>query len=232
MRLPTSGVLRAELAEVFASIQGEGLVIGKPCVFVRFAGCNLRCSLCDTKYSWSGGYLLTAEELVSRVREYGLRTVVYTGGEPLLQPKVLEYVSSALHGVGYLQVVETNASIVPSNIDVLAKTIDVWSLSPKLPSMNPNYNLDWYRLFLDSLMQNLPRGKLVYVKFAVGRLDELSLVKQEYDKYISRHLDEDRVVLQPLNGSGISYNQLALEALRMKLNFRVLPQLHKLAGLR
>lgn len=232
MKPRTAGALTARVSEIFASIQGEGLVIGKPCVFVRFARCNLACPLCDTKYSWSGGKEMHVDELKREVESHGLKAITYTGGEPLLQPEVLEELARAMRAGGYYQIVETNASIVPWNVERLAGLIDAWSLSPKLPSMNPAYRLEWYRRLLDRLVQYASPRALIYVKFVVGELSELDMVMREYDSYISRHLDEDRVVLQPLDGSGITYNMLAGEVLRRKMGFRVLPQLHKLVGLK
>lgn len=232
MKPRTHGAPTARISEVFTSIQGEGLLIGKPCVFVRFAGCNLRCNLCDTKYSWAGGLEMHVDMLQREIEGHGLKAVTYTGGEPLLQPEILEAVAGSLSGKGYFQVVETNASMVPWNIAVLAGLIDAWSLSPKLPSMNPDYRLEWYRGFLDVLARYAKPNALIYVKFVVGELSELDIVMHEYEEHISRHLDEDRVILQPLDGSGVTYNMLAGEVLRRKMGFRVLPQLHKLVGLR
>ena len=77
------------IAEIFASVQGEGLRLGEPTIFVRLAGCNLRCSFCDTKYAWTGGKERTREEVLAEVRrlrmDFPAAWVCLTGGEPLLQ---------------------------------------------------------------------------------------------------------------------------------------------------
>src|SRR5258707_13762929 len=80
--------------EIYRSVQGEGTLMGVPTTFVRFFACNLRCSWCDTKYSWSvreGGMweMLSPQEVAQRVRELGARHVVLTGGEPTLQKYLL-----------------------------------------------------------------------------------------------------------------------------------------------
>ena len=75
--------------EVFASIQGEGIRQGEPTLFIRLAGCDRRCSFCDTKYAWTGGRLFSAEEVVAKTRRlrrrYPARWACLTGGEPFMQ---------------------------------------------------------------------------------------------------------------------------------------------------
>ena len=87
-RLPVAhgaSVDRLRLTEIFFSIQGESSFQGLPCVFVRLTGCNLRCSWCDTEYSFTGGETLSVDEVMARVRAYPCTLVEITGGEPLLQ---------------------------------------------------------------------------------------------------------------------------------------------------
>lgn len=79
---------RLRITEIFFSIQGESSYIGRPCVFVRLTGCDLRCSWCDTAYAFKGGRQIAIEEIVARVESYPCNLVEITGGEPLLQPGV------------------------------------------------------------------------------------------------------------------------------------------------
>lgn len=72
--------------EIYRSIQGESTHTGRPCVFVRLAACNLRCSWCDTPYAFTGGQKMSVDEAVARVAALDCRLVELTGGEPLLQP--------------------------------------------------------------------------------------------------------------------------------------------------
>ncbi len=83
-----SAPARLRVNEIFHSIQGEGTRAGVRCVFVRLTGCHLRCSYCDTEYSFYEGDWMTLDEIVDRVRAYACPTVEVTGGEPLLQPAV------------------------------------------------------------------------------------------------------------------------------------------------
>lgn len=74
--------------EVFYSIQGESSWAGKPCVFVRLAGCHLRCAYCDTEYAFHEGESRSISELIDEVMQHPCDLVEITGGEPLLQPRI------------------------------------------------------------------------------------------------------------------------------------------------
>jgi 7-carboxy-7-deazaguanine synthase len=77
-----------QITEIFRSIQGESTWAGLPCTFIRLTGCNLRCTWCDTEYSFYGGQSMAVEEVLRKVAELGGRLVEITGGEPLLQKEV------------------------------------------------------------------------------------------------------------------------------------------------
>jgi 7-carboxy-7-deazaguanine synthase len=77
-----------QISEVFFSIQGEGTRAGMPCTFVRLAGCDLRCSYCDTAYAWTGGERQTLGQILDQVDGFGCDLVQITGGEPLAQEQV------------------------------------------------------------------------------------------------------------------------------------------------
>ena len=105
-----------KVCEIFTSIQGESTFAGVPCTFIRMAGCNLRCSYCDTVYAYEEGAELSGEEIVKRIQAAGLKTVEITGGEPLLQPGVSPLVKSLLD-LGYRVLIETNGSQDIQGID-------------------------------------------------------------------------------------------------------------------
>jgi 7-carboxy-7-deazaguanine synthase len=96
--------------EIFHSIQGESTHAGRPCVFVRLTGCNLRCDWCDTAYAFHEGDSLTVEEVVDRVAAFGCGLVEVTGGEPLLQPEAIELMRSLL-AHGHEVLLETGGSL-------------------------------------------------------------------------------------------------------------------------
>jgi len=119
------------VSEIFASLQGEGIHIGVPQIFIRLAGCNLRCSWCDTKYAWSVGRQMTLDTVVSRVKELtketGIKEVCITGGEPLMQD-ITDLVYCLLPS--YDISIETNGTIEPPASLLSAGLF--WTISPKL----------------------------------------------------------------------------------------------------
>ncbi|HSN92359.1 MAG TPA: radical SAM protein [Anaeromyxobacteraceae bacterium] len=95
------------VTEIFFSIQGEGTRAGRPCVFVRFTGCDLRCSYCDTAYAFQGGAEMTRAEILAAVAAHPCRFVLLTGGEPLLQRELPDLAGDLL-ARGYEVAVETH----------------------------------------------------------------------------------------------------------------------------
>ncbi|MEJ2744450.1 MAG: radical SAM protein [bacterium] len=118
-----------KVKEIFKSIQGESTYVGLPCVFVRLAGCNLRCAYCDTPYAWEGGRDTEIGDVLKRVGESCARLVEITGGEPLLQRETPE-LARLLCEAGYTVLVETNGSL---DISVLDKRV-VRIMDLKCPS--------------------------------------------------------------------------------------------------
>ncbi len=93
---------RLRLTEIFHSLQGESITVGLPTVFVRLTGCPLRCHYCDTAYAFSGGTLMTMDDILARVAAYNCAHVCVTGGEPLAQPgciDLLKHLCDAGHHV-------------------------------------------------------------------------------------------------------------------------------------
>lgn len=103
-----------KINEIFYSLQGEGYHTGMPAVFVRFSGCNLKCSFCDTEHE--EGRPMSNEEIVAEVVKYAVPMVVLTGGEPGLW--IDEALVDALHHEGKYVCIETNGTcVLPENID-------------------------------------------------------------------------------------------------------------------
>jgi len=99
-----------QITEIYKSLQGESTYAGMPCVFVRLTGCNLRCSWCDTEYSFYGGRKMISDEIFGEVERLspdgGL--VELTGGEPMLQERELVPFMAQLIGAGYTVLLETS----------------------------------------------------------------------------------------------------------------------------
>ncbi len=102
--------------EIFKSIQGESTYAGLPCTFIRLAGCNLRCTYCDTNYAYYHGKELSDEKIIAKIEEYGVNCVEFTGGEPLLQEKTPPLIKTLLDK-GYNVLIETNGSICIGCLD-------------------------------------------------------------------------------------------------------------------
>jgi len=126
------------IAEIFHSIQGEGLLAGVPSVFIRTSGCNLRCHWCDTPYaSWKPeGPEMTVAQILRKVEEWNCSHVVLTGGEPMIAPD-LPALAAGLKKAGKHITIETAATIPPGGI-----ACDLASLSPKLSSSTPPQERD------------------------------------------------------------------------------------------
>ncbi|MFQ6069774.1 MAG: 7-carboxy-7-deazaguanine synthase QueE [Candidatus Aminicenantales bacterium] len=118
-----------KVAEIFPSLQGEGLRQGEPTIFVRLTGCNLRCAFCDTKYAWEEGKYYSVEKVLERIqairKNFPAGWVCLTGGEPLCQD--LSSLVSALKKKKLSLQLETNATF----FQPLA--VDWYSISPKPP---------------------------------------------------------------------------------------------------
>jgi len=197
------------VAEIFASIQGEGRYIGRPQVFVRLTGCNLRCSWCDTKHAYEGGRAMTVAEIVRKVGLYGIGSVCVTGGEPMLQKDELLALIRGLKRRGCEVVLETNGTLYDRQI---FRLVDCVSMDMKPPSSGEES--DW------KILSRLGAKDQAKVVVSDGR--DLRFARRVIAK------SPAEVTLQPAGGTG--YRPLAKKALNLRLNARVLPQLQKTEG--
>lgn len=124
--------------EIFYSIQGESTYAGKPCVFVRLAGCDLRCSWCDTAYAFNEGEKMSVDAVLEKVEAYRSPLVEVTGGEPLLQEDVYPLMERLLEA-GRTVLLETGGQIdvgrVPGGV---IKVVDV-----KCPASGESDKVEW-----------------------------------------------------------------------------------------
>jgi 7-carboxy-7-deazaguanine synthase len=115
------------LIEIYKSVQGESSFAGRPCIFVRLAGCNLRCAWCDSEYTFKGGYKLTESEIVAEIEKLApVRLIEFTGGEPMLQERELIPLMTRLLASGYELMIETSGERPLANVPVdVHKIVDV-----------------------------------------------------------------------------------------------------------
>jgi 7-cyano-7-deazaguanosine (preQ0) biosynthesis protein QueE len=190
--------------EIFASVQGEGVSAGVPSTFVRVATCNLRCSWCDTAYTWDWERFdkkqqvmeMTPEDVVGAVASRAPRNVVVTGGEPLIQRRQIAPFVSALKGQGFRFEIETNGTVLPGELGDL---IDQWNVSPKLRNSG-NEGLE--RMPEAALRDFAARGN-AFFKFVVcdpGDLEEVEEFRARFD------VPPIRVVLMPEGTTAAALN--------------------------
>jgi 7-carboxy-7-deazaguanine synthase len=135
-----------QITEIYKSIQGESTYAGLPCVFVRLTGCNLRCSWCDSEYTFSGGQRRTLEEVMEVVEQLspGGGLVEITGGEPMLQEREVVPLMQRLLDAGYTVLIETSGERplerVPRRV---IKIVDVKCPNSGEPDTFHLENLDW-----------------------------------------------------------------------------------------
>ena len=199
--------------EIFFSIQGESLHAGRPCVFVRLTGCNLRCSYCDTTYAYAEGTFFPVSAVVEKISAFPCRLVEITGGEPLVQPETLLLVTTLLEK-GFEVLLETNGSIDIGNVDLrCVKIVDV-----KCPSSNESH-----RNNLNNLLLLSPRDQL---KFVLCDRKDFNFAVQIL-KQLPAHLPPDHVLFSPAYHI-LPPDQLADWILSAKLPVRLHLQLHKI----
>lgn len=182
-----------KVAEIFTSINGEGTRAGQTAVFVRFTGCNLNCSYCDTKWANEPNAeykLMTDREILSRIKETGIKNVTLTGGEPLLREGIHELLEEIVKD-GFLQAeIETNGSID------LKPFCDI----ENRPSFTMDYKLPSSGMEKHMCLENFEiLEKKDTVKFVSGSIEDLKKALEIIRKYdLSRRC---HVYISPVFGS-------------------------------
>lgn len=216
------------LTEIFHSIQGEGATVGLPTTFVRFTGCSLRCSWCDTTYSFYGGEEWPLERVMERLAPIRTKRVCITGGEPMDQAEAALALMERLLQEGYQVVLETSGSIDLSAADRLSPRGRLQlSMDVKCPSSNMQ-------------KRNLP-SNLALLK----PHDQLKFVisdRRDYDfarEVLAKNDITSEVLMQPmwtspdpvgptkLDGEPATLASLSAWVLADGLDIRVGTQLHK-----
>lgn len=206
--------LLAELriTEIFFSLQGEARTVGLPTVFIRLTGCPLRCSYCDTTYSFTGGEKYTLTAIMQQVADYGAKYVCVTGGEPLAQPNCLPLLT-ALCDAGYQVSLETSGALDISQVDRrVSKVVDL-----KTPDSG-----EAHRNLYEN-MQHLTAND--QIKFVICSRQDYQWAKFKIDEYQLNQRVSD-VLLSPSHQQQDA-RELAEWILADKLAVRLQVQLHK-----
>ncbi len=210
-RLPVEA--RLKVNEIFYSLQGESTHAGRPCVLVRLTGCQMRCTWCDSAYSFYDGQWMTQEAVLGAVAEHGCPLVELTGGEPLLQPGARPLMV-ALCNAGYEVLLETGGGVDIGDIDPRVRRI----LDIKCPASGESENNRWSNLSLLG-----PRDE---VKFVLANELDYRWARacvQEHD--LAARVAA--VHFSPVYGS-MNAESLAQWILRDRLPIRLQLQVHKI----
>jgi len=200
------------ITEIFHSIQGESTYAGRPCVFVRLTGCPLRCTWCDTEYSFYGGQELSDEDILSQVRAFDCPLVEVTGGEPLAQPGCFPFIST-LCDAGYTVLIETSGAIDITTVDPRAHVI----LDIKCPGSGMTDRMLW-----SNVQKLTAKDEAKFVLATRADYDWARDVIARYDL-----ANRCTVLVSPVFGM-LELRQLAEWVLADRLPVRVQTQLHKL----
>ena len=200
--------------EIFYSIQGESSYAGRPCVFIRLTGCNLRCTYCDTRYAYEDGADMGIDSIISHLSAYECPLVEITGGEPLIQEGT-PHLAKRLLETGYKVLVETNGSLDISQIDDRCiRIVDV-----KCPVSGEAEKNDLKNL--EKLTDNDE------VKFVLSGREDYEYAKEVLTHINLNPLRMNRVHLSPVFGK-IEPKILAKWILDDHLKVRLHLQLHKI----
>lgn len=199
--------------EIFYSIQGESTFAGRPCAFIRLAGCDLRCSYCDTEYAFADGAEMSVPEILQSIEKYPTRLCLVTGGEPLLQPSVYELFRDLLDG-DYTVLVETGGHRSVKNVDPrIHKIMDFKCPSSGMSSRNHYENIH-YLTANDEL------------KFVIGDRSDFDWAC-DLIRLNGESLKAGSILFSPVQ-SQLAYETLADWILSSGLDVRLQLQIHKI----
>lgn len=200
-----------KINEIFYSIQGEGNWSGMPNIFIRAAGCNLRCTFCDTKYAYNDGKEMNISEIVKEIQKYPCNYVCITGGEPLLQNEVHDLIGSLLKK-NYKICIETNGSL---NIEKLVNKKNLMiSLDIKCPSSDMYKKMRLENIYLLT--------KKDQIKFVINDRTDYNYAKTLIRKY----KPNCTIFMQSVWGSDT--RELARWILEDGINAKISMQIHKI----
>ena len=230
--------MEAPVIEIFSSIQGEGLLIGERQIFIRFAGCNLNCSYCDTENSKSinSGKLMTVEEVVEEINKLktsDLAAISFTGGEPMLYA---EFINEVIKQTDLKSLLETNGTL-PEELDKIDDL--TWaSVDIKLPE---HFDNNWSEEILEkeiSFLKLLIQHNInLYCKMVVLPSTNIDTVERIM-KRVSEEIPSENnlsLVLQPVSPLNLWNSNEKLfkfsEIIGKYMRVYTIPQIHKILNI-
>lgn len=183
------------VSEIFYSLQGEGFLAGIPSVFVRLAGCPLRCRWCDTKYAWDekSGTDYSINEIVGTVNRADSRFVVITGGEPMINSDLPELVQKLKASDKHITIETAGIAFIPDLaydlMSISPKLSNSIPADPKLAAIHEDSRLDL------AVLRELVDNYKYQLKFVVDSQDDLPEIQQTIEEI--GNVDLDKVMLMP-----------------------------------
>ena len=203
--------MNLKINEIYYSIQGESSFSGLPCIFIRLTYCNLRCSYCDSEYTFHNGEKMDIKDIINQIKQYPCKLVQVTGGEPLFQKNCINLLKTLVEEQ-YNVLLETSGSLsiekVPKEV---INIIDFKCPSSKMQKKNLWENLDYIKTNDQ-------------IKFVIGNKEDYEWTKDKIYKY---NLDKKCEILISPVYNNIKSEQIVNWILKDNLKVRFQIQLHK-----
>lgn len=197
VNLTISRPIKVNVNEIFgATIQGEGRNMGRRCAFLRFAGCNLSCSWCDTPYSWDWdrfdkskeSHPMSVEEIAEQIKMFHVKHLIITGGEPLIQQRPIPMIKEL---TGCSIEIETNGTRVPR--PEVIEAVETFNVSPKLSfASDPEES----RIKEEAMMvfsDLSKKGKAIF-KFVAEKVEDFAEIREIQARF---NIDNDAIWIMP-----------------------------------
>tara|TARA_Y100001970_G_scaffold134911_2_gene166050 strand:- start:48639 stop:49280 length:642 start_codon:yes stop_codon:yes gene_type:complete len=203
--------MNLKINEIYYSIQGESSFSGLPCIFIRLTYCNLRCSYCDSEYTFHNGEKIDIKDIINQIKQYPCKLVQVTGGEPLFQKNCINLLKTLVEEQ-YNVLLETSGSLsiekVPKEV---INIIDFKCPSSKMQKKNLWENLDYIKTNDQ-------------IKFVIGNKEDYEWTKDKIYKY---NLDKKCEILISPVYNNIKSEEIVNWILKDNLKVRFQIQLHK-----
>ncbi|MFA5161802.1 MAG: 7-carboxy-7-deazaguanine synthase QueE [Elusimicrobiales bacterium] len=223
--------MKAPVAEIFSSIQGEGIFLGARQIFVRFCGCNLKCSYCDEPASRAAGKMMTAERILREISRLGKKphhSVSLTGGEPLLHADFIAALAPRIKTAGLPVYLETNAAL-PEKFRLVSRHVDIVAADWKFRRSTGEELAARHRDFLSQC-----RGR-VFVKAVLTGGESRAELEQCAGTVadVSAHIPLVIQPATPVSTQAVKTAEKFLKLARRKLaRVIILPQQHPIWGVK
>ena len=203
--------MNLKINEIYFSVQGESSFSGLPCIFIRLTYCNLRCTYCDSEYSFYDGKKMKIDEILKEIKKYSCNLVEVTGGEPLLQKNCINLLNELIKNK-YDVLLETSGSLSISDVpNKVINIIDFKCPSSKMDNKNMWDNINYLK-------------KNDEIKFVIGNRIDYEWTKQKIEEFKLNKICD--ILISPVYGE-IEPKEIVKWILEDNLKVRFQIQMHK-----